>query len=203
MPDMPVAEAIASICMSIASKIGPSVSERSNSRSSAQSAWPDVIGHADPGAGVLAHVLDRLAEELEGQRHVRLVHVVHLRDNRRVRRAVGRTGRPSMPAPRCPAPGGAPRGSRPSSSCARLGIGRRRDSARRRLVLASARNTSWTSISTATLGAGMDGSQRRRPAAHRGRASGAPFAKRSRARLGDVDAPSGRTGRWLRYRPLI
>ena len=40
MPDMPVADAIASICMSIASKIGPSVSERSNSRSSAQSACP-------------------------------------------------------------------------------------------------------------------------------------------------------------------
>ena len=40
MPDMPVADAIASICMSMASKIGPSVSERSNSSSSAQSAWP-------------------------------------------------------------------------------------------------------------------------------------------------------------------
>jgi len=36
MPDMPVAEAIASICISIASKIGPSVSDRSNSRCSAQ-----------------------------------------------------------------------------------------------------------------------------------------------------------------------
>ena len=37
MPDIPVADAIASICMSMASKIGPSVSERTYSSSSAQS----------------------------------------------------------------------------------------------------------------------------------------------------------------------
>ena len=40
MPDMPVAEAIASICISIASKIGPSVSERWNSSCSTQLACP-------------------------------------------------------------------------------------------------------------------------------------------------------------------
>ena len=92
MPDMPVADAIASICMSIASKIGPSVSERSNSRSSTQSACPAKSDHADPGARILAHVPDRLAEELERQRHVRLVHVVDLRDDRRVRHPVRRAG---------------------------------------------------------------------------------------------------------------
>jgi hypothetical protein len=37
-PDIPVIEAMASICMSIASKIGPSVSDRSNARCSAQCA---------------------------------------------------------------------------------------------------------------------------------------------------------------------
>ena len=36
MPDIPVIEAIASICISIASKIGPSVSDRWNSSCSTQ-----------------------------------------------------------------------------------------------------------------------------------------------------------------------
>ena len=90
MPDMPVAEAIASICMSIASKIGPSVSERWNSSCSTQSACPTMSDNADVGARVLADVPDRLAEELERERGVRLVHVVDLRDDRDVRCPVGR-----------------------------------------------------------------------------------------------------------------
>ena len=90
MPDMPVADAIASICMSMASKIGPSVSERWNSSCSTQCALADDVGQADVGARVLADVPDRLAEELERQRDVSLVHVVDLRDDRHVRDPVRR-----------------------------------------------------------------------------------------------------------------
>ena len=78
MPDMPVIEAMASICMSIASKIrslgfGPLKFELQH-----PVCLPSDIEDAHVGARVLANIPDRLAEELKRERGVRLVHVVDL-----------------------------------------------------------------------------------------------------------------------------
>ena len=53
---------------------------------------PDHVRHADVGARVLANVPDRLAEELERERRMGLVHVVDLRDDRHIRDPGRRAG---------------------------------------------------------------------------------------------------------------
>ena len=85
MPDIPVADAIASICMSMALKIDPSVSEHWNLDLENPTRVPGHVMHADIGLRILPNVSDRLAEELERERDVGLVDVVDLRDDRRVR----------------------------------------------------------------------------------------------------------------------
>ena len=70
MPDMPVAEAIASICMSIASKIGAFGFRALELELQDPVCLAGDVRDADVGARILAHVPDRLAEELERQRRV-------------------------------------------------------------------------------------------------------------------------------------
>ena len=173
MPDMPVAEAIASICMSIASKIGPFRLRALELEISTQSARPTKSVTPTQARGFSRTFLIVLLKNWKDSATCVLVHVVHLRDDRGVRRRRPPSRSPSTPARRCPAPAGSPEAV-----------------ARRHVALASAsgggairapapgpgvcRNTSWTSISTARLGAGIDAAADRRSSARRGRASAGP-----------------------------
>ena len=201
MPDMPVAEAIASICMSIASKIGPFRLRALELEIQHPVRLPDEVRHADPRARVLAHVPDGLAEELERERHVRLVHVVHLRDDGRVRDAVGRAGdhqrRHAVVQHRADLLGQ----SRRRHVAARLGIRAAVRSGRPRRGLASAGTPRGLRSRRPGSACGIDAPSSSATSGHCGNSERRPFTKRSRARSA-MSISAGCTGRWLRYRPL-